>query len=49
MMLLVLQTHIVEDEGVDVGLLLEDLGKGLATAMAGLGVDADEDRRQRLC
>ena len=35
------QSHVVKDEGVDVGLLLEDLGNGFAAAVTCLAVDAD--------
>ena len=39
---LVLQSHVVEDETVDVGLLLQLLADGLAATVARLAVDADE-------
>ena len=41
-----LHTHVVEDEGVDVCLFLEDFCQGLAAAVTRLGVDADEYGRQ---
>ena len=43
-LLLIFQAHVVEDEAVDVGLLFEDFCQGLATAVSGLGVDANEHR-----
>ena len=36
------QSHIIEDERVNVGLFLEDFCEGLATTMTSLGVDADQ-------
>lgn len=38
------EVHGVEHEGPLVGLLVEDFGGGLAGAVAGIGLDADQHR-----
>lgn len=39
---LVLDAQVVHDEGLDVGVLVDDLADGFAVAVACLAVDADE-------
>ncbi len=38
----VLDAQVVHDEGLDVGVLVDDFADGLAVAVASLAVDADE-------
>ena len=41
----ILQSHVVKNEAVDVGLLFKSFRQGLASTMTGFGVDANERGR----